>query len=197
MLALLVIILTLVETSPPVFGQQSQSVASAESKKKDQSSVDKERDRVQQPAVPVTVAKVEIQSIQRAVDVVGSFEGYEDLTVTPKVDGRVVRVHSDVGDIVRPGDVLIEIDPTDYKLAVEEAQKKIETELSKDGLTALPGPDFDIMKLPTVVRASNQYRNASQRFSRVDSLYKQKISTKEDWTRPTPTTKWPRPPSIK
>ena len=48
-------------------------------------------------------------------------------------------------------------------------------------MTALPGPDFDIMKLPTVVRATNQYRNASMKFSRVDSLYKQKISTKEEW----------------
>ena len=37
------------------------------------------------------------------------------------------------------------------------------------------------MKLPTVVRASNQYRNATLKFSRIDSLYKQKISTKEDW----------------
>jgi RND family efflux transporter MFP subunit len=181
MLALPVILFIFAATSLPVFGQQSQSTATAESKKKDQPSTDKEKDSGQQSAVSVTVAKVGIQAIQRTVDVVGSFEGYEELTVTPKVDGRVIRVHSDVADIVRPGDVLIEIDPTDYKLAVEEAQKKIETELSKDGLTTLPGPDFDIMKLPTVVRASNQYRNASQKFSRIDSLYRQKISTKEDW----------------
>ncbi len=129
----------------------------------------------------MTVAKVELHSIQRTVDVVGSFEGFEELTVTPKVDGRVIRVHCDVGDIVQPGRTLMEIDPTDYKLAVEEAQKSIESELAKVGLAALPGPEFDIMKLPTVVRASNQYRNASMKFSRVDSLYKQKISTKEDW----------------
>jgi RND family efflux transporter MFP subunit len=178
-LASLAILDLFAATSPPVFGQQSQSTAAAESKKKDQPPA--EKDTPQPSAVAVTVAKVGIQAIQRTVDVVGSFEGYEELTVTPKVDGRVIRVHCDVADIVRPGDVLVEIDPTDYKLAVEEAQKKIETELSKDGLTALPGPDFDIMKLPTVVRASNQYRNASQKFSRVDSLYKQKISTKEDW----------------
>ncbi len=129
----------------------------------------------------MTVAKVEIRPIQRTVDVVGSFEGYEEVTLTPKVDGRVIRINYDVGDIVHPGNILMEIDATDYKLAVEEERKKIETELAKDGLTALPGPEFDIMKLPTVVRAVNQHRNASLKFSRIDSLYKQKISTKEEW----------------
>lgn len=112
--------LIFIETSPPVLGQQSPPNTPAENRKKDQTA--KEKDSAPLSAVPVTIAKVEIQSIQRTVDVVGSFEGYEELSVTPKVDGRVIRVHCDVGDIVRPGDVLIEIDPTDYKLAVEEGK---------------------------------------------------------------------------
>jgi multidrug efflux pump subunit AcrA (membrane-fusion protein) len=172
--------LVFVELSPPILGQPSSPAASSESNAKKDAGA-KEKDSAVQAAVPVTVAKVEFQSIQRTVDVVGSFEGCEELTVTPKVDGRVISIHYDVGDIVHPGDVLLEIDPTDYKLAVEEAQKSIESELAKVGLTSLPGPDFDIMKLPSVVRASNQYRNASMKFARVDSLYKQKISTKEEW----------------
>jgi multidrug efflux pump subunit AcrA (membrane-fusion protein) len=175
-----VFLLVVFEFIPPIHGQSPASATSSVNEKKRDDAI-KEKDSVRQSAVAVTVAKVELQSIQRTVDVVGSFEGFEELTVTPKVDGRVVRIHCDVGDIVRPGDVLMEIDPTDYQLAVEEARKKIETELAKDGLSDLPGPGFDIMKLPTVVRAVNQYRNATARFSRTDSLYKQKISTKEDW----------------
>lgn len=172
-------LLVFVEFSPLSQGQSSSSLASASGEKKNAGA--KEADSAQQPAVSVTVAKVDIQSIQRTVDVVGSFEGYEELTITPKVDGRVIRIHYDIGDIVHPRDVLMEIDPTDYKLAVEEERKKIETELAKDGLTDLPGPGFDIMKLPTVVRAVNQYRNASLNYSRIDNLYRQKISTKEAW----------------
>ncbi|MGD0654813.1 MAG: efflux RND transporter periplasmic adaptor subunit [Thermoguttaceae bacterium] len=179
-IALSALLLVFIELSPPILGQSSQPPVSADNNKEKDAGV-KEKDSARQSAVPVTVAKVEVQSIQRTVDVVGSFEGCEELTVTPKVDGRVVRIHCDVGDIVRSGDVLLEIDPTDYQLAVEEEKKSIESELAKVGLAALPGADFDIMKLPTVVRAYNQYRNASSRFSRIDSLYKQKISTKEDW----------------
>jgi RND family efflux transporter MFP subunit len=171
-------LLVFFEVIPPSPGKSAAPAAPSSSKsdKKEDAGRDKEL-----PVVSVTVANVKIQSIQRTVEVVGSFEGYEQVTVTPKVDGRVIRINYDEGDIVRPGEVLMEIDPTDYQLAVEEARKKIETELAKDGLTALPGPGFDIMKLPTVVRATNVYRNTSQRFSRIDSLYKQKISTKEEW----------------
>ncbi|MGD0655689.1 MAG: efflux RND transporter periplasmic adaptor subunit [Thermoguttaceae bacterium] len=179
-IALSALLLVFIELSPPILGQSSPTPVSAENNKKKDAGV-KEKDTARESAVPVTVAKLEMQSIQRTVDVVGSFEGCEELVVTPKVDGRVIRIHCDVGDIVRSGDVLLEIDRTDYQLAVEEVKKSIESELAKVGLTALPGADFDIMKLPTVVRAYNQYRNASSRFSRVDSLYKQKISTKEDW----------------
>jgi len=177
---IIVFLLVIFEFNSPIHGQSSASSALSISDEKNDNSV-KEKDSVRQSAVAVTVAKVELQSIQRTVDVVGSFEGFEELTVTPKVDGRVVRIHCDVGDIVRPGDVLMEIDQTDYQLAVEEARKKIETELAKDGLSALPGPGFDIMKLPTVVRSVNQYRNATLKFTRTDSLYKQKIATKEEW----------------
>jgi RND family efflux transporter MFP subunit len=179
-LALTVFLLAFFEFIQPLLGQSPIAQSpTAENKKKNDGANEKTSAEAQ--AVAVTVAKVEIRSIQRTVDVVGSFEGYEEVTLTPKVDGRVIRVNYDVGDIVHPGDVLLEIDPTDYKLAAEEAQKSIESELAKVGLAALPGPEFDINKLPTVVRAANQYRNASSRFSRIDSLYKQKISSKEEW----------------
>jgi RND family efflux transporter MFP subunit len=175
-----VFLLVFGEFSLPIHGQASeQSAPAAKNTPGKTNSTDKEADR--QASVPVTVAKVELKLVQRTVEVVGSFEGYEEVTVTPKVEGRVIRIHYDVGDIVHPGDVLMEIDPTDYQLAVQEGRKSMESELAKDGLTNLPGPGFDIMKLPTVVRAVNQYRNATLRFNRIDSLYKQKISTKEEW----------------
>src|SRR3972149_10353216 len=173
---LIVLALVFGEFNLPIRGQSTGDAA----KKGDVNNA-KTKEAEQQSTVTVTVAKVERRTVQRTVDVVGTLEGYEEVTVTTKVDGRVIRIHYDVGDIVRPGDILLEIDPTDYELAVQEGRKSVESELAKDGLTSLPGPDFDIMKLPTVVRAVNQLRNATLKFNRVDSLYKQMISTKEEW----------------
>ena len=58
------------------------------------------------------------RSVRRTVSAVGSLYGRDEVNITPKVEGRVVKIHRDVGDVVRPGDVLLEIDPTDYQLAV-------------------------------------------------------------------------------
>ena len=82
----------------------------------------KESDARRAPhAVAVTVAPVTTRRIQRTVQVVGTFHGLEQVTIIPKASGRIVRIHHDVGDLVRPGEVLMELDDTDLRLAVDEA----------------------------------------------------------------------------
>ncbi len=67
-------------------------------------------------AVPVSTAPVEVRKVQRRVSVVGTLHGFERITITPKVEGRVQAIHFDVGDRVVPGTSLLELDPTDYQL---------------------------------------------------------------------------------
>jgi len=131
-------------------------------------------------AVSVTIAPVTFRPIQRSVEVVGTFCGQEEVLVTPEVDGRVVRVHHDMGDVVHVGDVLIEIDPTDYRLAVEEAHKALESELAKVGLADLPSGDFDVNLLPSVIRAQNMERNAARNLGRTRQLHERRIVPQEE-----------------
>jgi multidrug efflux pump subunit AcrA (membrane-fusion protein) len=91
--------------------------------------------------VPVTVAPVKSVTLPRTVPVVGTLNGYEDVMLAPKVDGRVLRVLKDVGDPVLPGEVLLELDPTDHRLAAEQARAALEAELRKLKLDALPETD--------------------------------------------------------
>src|SRR5262245_18176693 len=85
----------------------------------------------QREAVAVTVERVTARPVRRTVTVIGSLYGRNEVTVSPKVEGRIIRVHHDVGDVVRPGAVLLEIDPTDFELAVAEARRALELELVK------------------------------------------------------------------
>ncbi len=136
---------------------------------------------VEPRAAAVEIAPVAIRSIQRTVEAVGSFEGFEEVPVTPKVDGRVVRILHDVGETVRPGDVLLEIDPTDYELALQEAKRGLESELAKVGLKEMPGPDFDLQKLPTVIRARDLEANAQRKLARTQKLYQSNASSQEEF----------------
>lgn len=91
--------------------------------------------------VPVTVAPVKIVQLPRTVPVVGTLHAYDDVQLAPKVDGRVARILKDVGDSVVPGEVLLQLDPTDYRLAVDQARPAFEGELRKLKLDELPETD--------------------------------------------------------
>jgi RND family efflux transporter MFP subunit len=87
-------------------------------------------------AVPVTVAPVGERTVRRVIPVTGTLNGFEDITLSPKVDGQVAAVLADVGDVVKPGDELLRLDATDYDLSVRVeksgvAEKEAQSESAK------------------------------------------------------------------
>ena len=85
--------------------------------------------------VPVTVAPLQRRTVERTVNVVGTLRGWEQVTVGSKRTGRVLKVLHDMGDRVRPGEPLVELDPIDARLAYDQAQSRFLAELVKLGLT--------------------------------------------------------------
>jgi RND family efflux transporter MFP subunit len=133
--------------------------------------------------VAVTVASVLTQPVQRIVPIVGTLHGLEEVPISAKVDGRIVRIRRDVGDVVRPGDVLFEIDPVEYQLKVNEAARSLELELSKLGLDTVPDKDVDVdvNRLPAVVRAASQLKLAQLEFERSSALVVQRTVSQADF----------------
>ena len=84
---------------------------------------------------PVTVAPLERRTVERTIDVVGTLRGWEQVTIGSKRTGRVSKVLHDMGDHVRPGELLVELEAVDAKLAYDQAQSKYLGELVKLGIT--------------------------------------------------------------
>ena len=63
--------------------------------------------------VPVTVASVEVRRITPAISGIGIVEARYTYKIGPTVAGRVKRVDVNVGDRVRAGELLGEMDPVD------------------------------------------------------------------------------------
>lgn len=137
--------------------------------------------RSEQQPVAVTVAPVTPRPIRRTVTMVGNLQGYEEITITPEVEGKVVDIHFDIGDVVKPGDTLLEIEDVKYHLAVAEAQRALEAELAKLGLAELPKGALDVDRVPTVVRAAAVEKNARVKLSRADSLRSRGAISAEDF----------------
>ena len=130
--------------------------------------------------IPVTVATVERRPVERSVEVVGTLKGWEEVTVGSKKTGRVVRVRHDMGDRVKPGEPLVELETVDAELSVQEAEKKLQAELAKLGLAELPKGDFDVTKVPSVIQARVALDRARQTLARERSLNQRSAGSFQD-----------------
>lgn len=79
--------------------------------------------RVAHEAVPtlVEVITVHAQDEQARLQAYGTVRAHRELTLFPRVEGYVIAQHNDLidGGLVRAGEVLLKIDPQDYRLAVD------------------------------------------------------------------------------
>jgi len=75
---------------------------------------------------PVEVESVQVRSLIYMVNAVGSVEAFEKVQVTARVAGVVDRMLFTEGDYTKLGQVLVEIEPERYRLAVEAAQAAYE-----------------------------------------------------------------------
>jgi RND family efflux transporter MFP subunit len=130
--------------------------------------------------VPVTAASLERRSVERTVDVVGTLKGWEEVTISAKQEARVVKIHHDMGDRVEPGALLAELDPTDAELAARQAERQLQAELAKLGLTELPRGDFDPMTVPAVIQANVSLDKTRKNLARERSLMQRNAGTLQD-----------------
>jgi membrane fusion protein, multidrug efflux system len=72
--------------------------------------------------VPVVTAKVRRADVPVYLNGLGNVSGFYTATVKSRVDGQLMKVNFNEGDLVKEGQVLIEIDPRPYQVALEQAQ---------------------------------------------------------------------------
>ncbi|MCZ2344435.1 MAG: efflux RND transporter periplasmic adaptor subunit [Bacteroidales bacterium] len=133
------------------------------------------------PTITVTTVPLQTRSVQRTVTAVGTFRGYDEVTLSPKVDGVINTVHVDVGDMAIPGAVLLTIDPTDCELAVWEAHRALDAELARLGIPDLPDTQVNVDQVSTVVKARVSLDNATKRFAMRRGLFDRQVLAKEEY----------------
>src|SRR5689334_6266686 len=74
--------------------------------------------------IPATVQTIQKADFPVYLNGLGTVQPYNTVTVQSRVDGQVVKVGFRQGQMVKEGDVLVEIDPRPYQAALEQAQSK-------------------------------------------------------------------------
>ncbi|MBA4190468.1 MAG: hypothetical protein C0467_20975 [Planctomycetaceae bacterium] len=133
-----------------------------------------------QPIV-VTVTPVKTVGLRRTVSGVGTLYGHEDVMLAPKVDGRVLKVLKNEGDTAYPGEVLLELDPTDARLAIGQAEPALEAELRRLKLPALPASDeaftAHLPNVDSVAQARANLELAEKDFARIEEEVKRAVGS--------------------
>jgi membrane fusion protein, multidrug efflux system len=72
--------------------------------------------------VPVTAGVVTARDVPRILRGIGTVQAFNTVTVTPQVDGTIVKVAFTEGQEVKTGDLLYQIDPRPYQAALDLAK---------------------------------------------------------------------------
>ncbi len=108
------------------------------------------------PGVPVSADEVKRGDLNRYLTAIGTVTAFNTVTVKTRVDGQIVKIAFNEGQMVHEGDLLVEIDPRPYQAALDQA----EGQLTKDQATL---------------------RNAKITMARDKALYQQGVIAAQDF----------------
>lgn len=76
------------------------------------------------PSVPVTIAEAQKADFPVYLYGLGTVQPYDTVTVRSRVDGQITKVFFKQGQMVKEGDLLVQIDPRPYQAALDQAKAK-------------------------------------------------------------------------
>lgn len=77
------------------------------------------------PPVPVMVAKASTGEVPVLLEIVGRAEAFESVSLKSRIDGQVERVLYTEGQHVKQGEVLIQLDPSDFNARLAQAEANL------------------------------------------------------------------------
>ena len=130
------------------------------------------------PAKAVSAEAVRQEQIRRSIDVVGTLAAEDEVTIASQAEGAVSRVLVDLGDHVRAGQPLVELDREKLEYNLQNQKASLARALAKYGATE-PGHLPAVSETPDVKRAAAELGQAKQAFDRAEELNKRQLIPKQ------------------
>ncbi len=131
---------------------------------------------------PVTTVKVTETPIGQSVTVNGNLAAYDQTTVGVKVPGRLQNISVDLGTVVRKGQPIAQLEQSDYKLHVEQAEAALAQARARVGLSPDGSDDrVSAEETGTVRQAKAVLEEAKTKRDRTERLVQQGITPKAEW----------------
>lgn len=125
-------------------------------------------------APTVKIETVRQDTVRRSVEVVGTLAAEDEVTISSEADGLVARILHDLGDRVRAGDILVELDREKPQYSLDQQKASLQRALAAYG-AADPDHLPPVEKTPDVQKASADLVQAKQNHERASALFKRQL----------------------
>ena len=123
---------------------------------------------------PIAVEIVKEETVKRTVELVGTLAAVDQVTISSEADGKVSRILADLGDRVKAGQPLIQVDHEKQQYNFDQQRASLEKALAQLGA---PDPQHlpEAEKTPDVQKASADLAQARQAHDRASQLFKRTL----------------------
>src|SRR5205085_1501132 len=128
----------------------------------------------------VKVETVRQDSVSRSVEIVGTLAAEDQVTIASQADGAVSRVLADLGDRVKAGQVLIELDREKPQYNLDNQKASLARALAKYGATE-PARLPPVDQTPDVQKAAAELGQARQAYERAQELDRRGLAPKQQF----------------
>jgi RND family efflux transporter MFP subunit len=125
-------------------------------------------------ALRVKSTRVKQEDIRRVVDVVGSLAGAEEVTVSAEVEGTASAILADLGDHVRAGQPLVELDREKLQFRLQERRAALGRTLARYGAEK-PEDLPPVESTPAVQKAAAELAEAERAWKRAEELERRQL----------------------
>lgn len=122
------------------------------------------------------------EKVTRAVEATGTLAAQDQVALAMKVTGRIKSIKADLGDRISKGQIIAEMDSTDFQISVEQAAAALQQARIRLGLDP-EGPDrqVDPEQTSIVKQARASLNEAKLNRDRAQQLYDQKLIPRSDF----------------
>jgi RND family efflux transporter MFP subunit len=123
-----------------------------------------------EPARAVQIEPVRREDLHRPIEIVGTLAAADESTISSEAAGKVVRILADLGDHVRAGQVVVELDREKLQYKLDGQRATLNRALAKFG-AAQPGDKLPpVDETPDVKRAATQLAQSELAWKRAGQL---------------------------
>jgi HlyD family secretion protein len=132
--------------------------------------------------IPVQIAPVVHQKLTYSLVATGDISPLMQVDLFPKVSGYIEKISVQIGDSVRQGQVIAQIDRAEFIQKVKEVEAKLaQAKAAADEVEAGTRSEDIRQAEEAVKQAQSRYDNAKTTRERMDALYSRQIISKKDF----------------